>query len=628
LSTIFALDKFRAFWGDVERAEGLVGLFFFFAIFFLIALLFGKKDYLMFFKLTLVTGGIFFVHELIQFFQGVDRPSSFMGNPIYLAAYYLFVIFSSAVLAQSSRVWRWSLAAIIPLSVVGIFLTQTRGVILGLGAALIVLLVYFIVRGKETALFGKISLRRAAVIALATMAVLGAIFYSTQGAGFWKKIPGFDRLVGLTSQDPTFQTRLISLGVSLKAINPVANGIERLLVGWGPENFSIAYNKYYNPKYFRYENSWFDRAHNKLMDVFVMNGVLGFLAYCAIWISAFWLMFKKKGLSWESGALIFFGVSYFVQNLFVFDSIATYPTFFLFLAFAIYYFSGESPQNQPAQRPIAPGIILAGASLFAIVILAFSAAGYFQMRSYMNGVNTGNISAVKEAFENSITPYSYVQQDIRTHFATYLGSYYSQWTKIAPLAEESIRAMDEMIRREPYNPRFSIYVAKLYAVRAQILGQSQFYQISEDYYKKALELSPNRQDTRDFLAYDYALEGNLDKAIALLKETVALDPEVGDPHFFLGFVLVQKGLAYYKEALGELEKALTSKGTYQLKGNFDSIKGQYYKMLSYFFGNRQTGESITILNRLAQIDPSRKSDYETISGYIQRGEWSKLNLSF
>src|SRR3989339_258600 len=74
VSAIFAVDKYGAFWGNLERAEGLVGLAFFFSFFVFSLLIFEKKDWLWFFKLSLFTSLILLGKEFTEFFSGIVRP--------------------------------------------------------------------------------------------------------------------------------------------------------------------------------------------------------------------------------------------------------------------------------------------------------------------------------------------------------------------------------------------------------------------------------------------------------------------------------------------------------------------------------------------------------------------------
>src|SRR3989339_837436 len=85
ISTVFAVDKYGAFWGNIERAEGLAGTMFFFFFFVLSLLVFEKKDWLLFFKLSLFTTVILVLGAFVEFFKGETRPGSLTGNPTFLA---------------------------------------------------------------------------------------------------------------------------------------------------------------------------------------------------------------------------------------------------------------------------------------------------------------------------------------------------------------------------------------------------------------------------------------------------------------------------------------------------------------------------------------------------------------
>jgi hypothetical protein len=167
--------------------------------------------------------------------------------------------------------------------------------------------------------------------------VSGGAFVATRQSSLWQKIPGLNRLAVISLKDNTTVSRILTAKVALRSVDPREKNIDKLLLGWGPENFLIAWNKYYDPDIFQYDSASLDRAHNKVLDVLVMNGIFGMISYLAIWFFAFKRLLAKGGQIKYQSALLFFGVSYFVQNLFVFDSIVTYTPFFAFLSFLIFY---------------------------------------------------------------------------------------------------------------------------------------------------------------------------------------------------------------------------------------------------------------------------------------------------
>ncbi len=123
---------------------------------------------------------------------------------------------------------------------------------------------------------------------------------------------------------------------------------DRPILGWGPESFSFLFDKYYKASYIPVlsERLYFDRSHNKVLDLMASSGILGILSFLSIFFVLFYILFKykkfhkitnlrdEKNLSpISSFILIAFFICYFVQNLFCFDTIGTYLTFFLVFGF-------------------------------------------------------------------------------------------------------------------------------------------------------------------------------------------------------------------------------------------------------------------------------------------------------
>lgn len=343
MSAFFAVNKYWAFYGSIERGEGVVGMLFFFGFFLFSNLLFTMREWTLFFKIGLLVAVILFIDEVVAASKGVVRPSSFTGHPIYLGIYFLYVIFSSWVIYFSkettslfgSLFWKIFAVAIVPFCLAGIAIAEARGAMVGLAASLVVTLIYLAFRGQEVK-WKAFSLRRISCVLLLFFFFSGGIFFMTRQNNIWQKIPGVGRLALISSKDATTVSRILTARIAIRAVDPRENNTDKLLLGWGPENFLIAWNKYYDPNIYQYDPASLDRAHNKLLDVLVMNGIFGLIAYLAIWFFAFKRILAKEGSIEYQSALLFFGVAYFVQNLFVFDSVVTYTPFFAFLSFLIF----------------------------------------------------------------------------------------------------------------------------------------------------------------------------------------------------------------------------------------------------------------------------------------------------
>ena len=66
-----------------------------------------------------------------------------------------------------------------------------------------------------------------------------------------------------------------------------------------------------------------------------MQGIFGLIFYLLVWFFLFKAAWKGDEIVYRA-PLLFFGVSYFVQNLFAFDATVTYIPLFAILAFLIF----------------------------------------------------------------------------------------------------------------------------------------------------------------------------------------------------------------------------------------------------------------------------------------------------
>ncbi len=344
MSALFAVNKYWAFYGSIERGEGVIGMSFFFGFFLFSVLLFAMDQWRLFFKLGMLVGVILFIDAAYAYSKGDQRPASFAGHPIYLGVFFIYAIFSSWIVYFSEEkgniFWKVFSVAIIPFCIVGMSIATARGAMIGVAAGVFVTLIYLAIRCQEITWKG-FRVRTIATTLLFLLFFSVGGFVATRQSSIWQKIPGFNRLAVISSKDATTVSRLLTAKVALRSVDPREGNTDKLLLGWGPENFLIAWNKYYDPNIYQYDTASLDRAHNKLLDVLVMNGIFGLISYLAIWFFAFKKILEKTGQIEVQSALLFFGVAYFVQNLFVFDAVVTYTPFFAFLSFLIFYHSKE-----------------------------------------------------------------------------------------------------------------------------------------------------------------------------------------------------------------------------------------------------------------------------------------------
>ena len=643
VGSYFAVNPFRAFFGDVERGEGVLGWLYVYGFFMYSLLVFAKKDWLLFFKLNLLTAGALFTKELAEYAGPGTRPGSFTGNPEFLAGYLLFTIFASFVAyshsdKQKEPLWRIFSAIMIPVSLVGILLTETRGAMLGLVVGLVLLIVYGFFHGKDIRVRNAMSLRTVSMWLLIAMIAIGGVFLATKSNPLWQKVPGFNRAAQFSLSGQTVQTRLISAGVSIKAVEPSANGWERTLLGWGQENFSVAYNAHYNPQYYHLEHTWFDRAHNKIMDVAVMNGVLGLIAYLALWLSIAWFVFRKKGFSVDMMFILFFAGTFFVNLLFLFDQISTIIPLFGFFAFVVFISALEEESAaaiQPTKKKggadaialrdyVTYGVAIGASVFFLWGVIFWTLVPLSQMTSYLGAFTDKNVALIAQRPDDIFEPYTFAQQDIRMHFMGTMVANYGANPQINAIFDAALAQMEDLSRREPSNARALLLIGGAYDKKGKVNKDPASLKKAEDYYRRALALAPGRQD----LIYPYALnlanQGRTQEGIDLLRASAREDNLSPETHYYLGLLLGVAGNQNYKVSLSELEIAMQSPTFANAKDA--NLKNAYQSFVRIAYQNRDKESFLTAITRLKSIDPEQAQTFQRVIDLVQKGQWPPINF--
>ncbi len=352
ISGFFGYNPSFSFWSNFERGEGGLQMLFLLIYFLLLTVIF-KDDESWQKMLTAASwAAALVVGYGVGAILGIDRFvgegfcarfAGSLGNSAYLGTYMLFAIFYALYIAiqnlqtyklKNLKTLTWFGLAFV--FVIFLLLSQTRGAFLGLGIAIIFGLFYLFFNLSVSKKIRLISLSLAAILIISgSLAIkfrnsinLSMPFCGEQGT----------RLLDVSLSTQNFQTRLWLWQQSIIIFK------EKPVFGWGMENFNVAFEKHYDPRF----EVWYDRAHNIFFDYLVMTGILGLLSFVGIFIVYYWQFFKaqKSILSPYQSALLFsLPVAYLVQGLVLFDVLPIYINLFLFLAFANYIFSKQELVN-------------------------------------------------------------------------------------------------------------------------------------------------------------------------------------------------------------------------------------------------------------------------------------------
>lgn len=684
VSVLLAVNRGPALWGTLERGEGLITLISYVALFFIAQSVFNQKDWLNFFKTTMIVGFWTALYGILQYFglknipfaplaEPGARPESYIGNAAFFSAYLIlviasaFIVFRAASLEESVKkeesrdkdsFWKFLSLLTVIASIFSIFLASTRGAILGLFAGFIgLLLFYSFISQKSKLLFNPRISKKTARATIFVLVLLVALFWLTRTNVFWQSIPGINRIVTISPlnfKDSSVQTRLITWRVSLNAF------LEKPIFGWGLENYLTAYSKHYDPKYTIYGEVWFDRAHNKILEVMVTQGILGLFAFLSFWSAIFYTIRKKPLIT-----AIF--IAYFVQNLFLFDEVNSSLLLFALLSF-LSVNKANTRQEDDSRDPVLmlPNKI-SSINVILAVVVAIASLYFFktylyqpflQSRSAFAATNTSlnKKDEILKKIQKAFYPDNFAQISIR---ANVFDNFYKE--KIAvfedsdfdEIAQILSKGLSETIEHYPsYDPRFYIRANQMLDTLAK--RSPELYKFAESAARKGLELAPKRQEIYFGLAFSLAGQEKFEEAIKVIKDAIGLQPNFSRSYYHLGLMYAvagkknealkafeeverlnpnldlnksdREGMALTYKVFGRIDKLayLVSKYAENTGNGAINLDPEYFLLtLKYYIGKKDAPNAFKIAKALS-IVPELKDDMETLTNLIKNQEWNIL----
>jgi len=336
LSCFTGVDFNLSFWGDVERMLGVFHLLHFLAFYFIIiTVMRTRQDWRNLFLASVIVAvlvSLYGIGQRLEIFKspwGKDRIISTIGNSAYVGAYTIFNICFVLILFFREKDWGKRilyLAALLFIFIALIF-SGTRGAYLGFGIGSLVLLFLYVILSRS------IKVKKYCLISLIALIVLILLLFSFKNISLVENSPFLSRVTHISLSDATMNTRFISWKTAWLDFE------NHPILGTGNGNFSITFDKYFDPIFYNYTRSetYFDRAHNNLIDIISTTGLLGIITYLSIFVAAFFYLingFKKRNISLTEFTLLFcLIIAYFIQNLVVFDALVTYISLMVVLGY-------------------------------------------------------------------------------------------------------------------------------------------------------------------------------------------------------------------------------------------------------------------------------------------------------
>ena len=627
LSAIFGENTYHSFWSNFERMAGVIAYWHYFAYLFIAVCVFrNKEDWHSFFNFSIIASVLEAFYAVGQLLQGGagSRVFGTIGNPSFLAGYMLInALFALWLFLEKKDFgWRVFYGFTIVLNLFILYETQTRGAMLALGIGLIVLALFALFAPASALtqwpLKKPARLKTYAAVLLIFIFLAAAFIWGFRHAPWLEKFPTLARLAHMSFEEATSKTRLLAWQMSLEGFR------EYPIFGWGTENYSILFNKYYDPDLYPVE-SWFDRSHNAYLDVLVNTGLVGLAAYGAIFVLAFgvlWRNWREQKTNYFTLAIFsVILIAYGVQNIFLFDTQVALLMIFSIWAFLVFLSRPSLVAPQKLTSSIRPNYffvaLIAALTLFVVYAVNLkpglaSVKGIKALRFIQQNDFKSTVGQFKEAYQIGtfgLPEVAMRANDLALQILNNTQVKSEIKKEIVSLAAEGMKKSLEL---EPLNARFMMILGTTYLAAAQI---DPVYLSKADFIlNRALELSPTRQELYFALGQLKMFQGKNAEVLPAFKKAVELNDKVAVSHWNYGLMAIVLGQVDLGEK--EINQAIDL-GRGQEAGDMEKLINAYAK-------NNKWAKVIYWYQKWIELTPDNARPYAGLAAaYAQTGDKQK-----
>jgi len=702
LATIFSQDPYYSFWESPYRAGGFLNfsLYIIFAI--LAFLIIRKKDWQKIWDFVLVIGILVSMMAIFQYFEVfkehlipyTGRPPASFGNSTFLAIYLMLLLFLALSFGLNPHTKREQTASggkfdevssrygvgvkekrrlkklfyfsIIPLFIFVILITQTRAVYLGLLIGFLYFFFFYPVKSSEAGISPKVKLfnwvnpiktrsKKLLLLKIVTIIALFLVVGSIYFVNTQDQLPEFvenNRTLKTIAPRLSFglvleEARFSTWKVSIEAIK------ERPILGWGLENFSIAFDKHYDPHLPGLSNIWWDRAHNFILDIAVTAGIPALIIYLSLFAALFWQLQKLKN-QYKSAqisinpCLIVHGIqatffAYLTANFFSFDSFSTYLISFLLIGYSLSLINPKETRSPLANgervsaNPLWKSGLVFGLFCILIIFIWLAALKPLKINKELNWAiyysENKQCEKAVQRMDNVFSSHSNIDSYVRLQYLDIIKNCLEENMDrkyvLAPKAVDILRELKEI---RPDYTRIWISLGNYLNI---LITNSKAFKIenveelkkeADACFQKAYELSPKREEVfKGWIQADF-LSGKYQEGKEKAEKCINLNPNLIDCYW-------KKALAHIY--LAEFEQADKTITIAVKKGHNPNSKKSLIQLQRAYIKALETIEDkelyIECYKRLADIYKelisidSKNFQYHASLAYVYRelGEYDK-----
>jgi O-antigen ligase/tetratricopeptide (TPR) repeat protein len=475
----------------------------------------------------------------------ISSSESTLGNSGLLAAYLLMNIAIAAYLATASVRFRLLYLVTAGVNLLAVMYAANRSTILGLLlGSLFGGVLYSTLNGSS---------RKKWIVPSATTALVVVVVAITVGirefpaSGASRFAPTVLQRLASTNPAGSDESRTMQWRAALDGFR------DRPLLGYGLENHNLVWGAHFDPGIYKIDTDIYDRTHNQYLEMLATTGLVGAIAFLAIWIAIGVTLARayKAGRLSASGVAVLAGLQVAYATYLVFWFVDLNSTMLWILIAALIASRGTvgpvvlETTGHDAHEP-SPKPLLALASV-VILFLALYEEGYTPLRANraLAGIESSSDPLDLGLSHLDLLSRSSVRQTAHTPMvmAQYIGSLRPNRQALhADPARRRLfdRAFADVfatfareIHRDSLNDRLYHHEGGVLLAAARFYGAPSYEQQAVDAFHKAIDLSPRRIEARLSLANVYIADRDYERAVVVLSDAVKADPELGELRYRL-----------------------------------------------------------------------------------------------
>lgn len=607
LTMILGVDISKSFFSTQERMTGVLTMFHFYGWFLVLTSCFKKwKDWRKFIWISLGVSflvGLYGIGQTLGFeflMKGMGkRMSSTLGNPIYLSVFSMLHVFLAGFLffIERKKILKVILFILLLFNLAIMPLGASRAVVgsFVLCVPLFLLFLVFVLPSKK--------LKIGVLILLILIVGSGIFLFQNRRADWLETDIYFVNRLLRSRFERSLWKRTEAWKIAFKGFK------EKPITGWGWENYNIVFNKHFNPRYSEIGNRWYDKSHNQVMDILALTGILGsfsyFLLFFFILFLLFWKVRKENALNKKIGLGILgvMFISYFLQNLFVFDTPA--PLIAFYFSLSLIYFVTESKKREKREEKYFQEGDLNNVLILLILIgLCFSVYNFnvkpaLKSHFAFRGAVVSEINLKKGLgfYKKSLAAPSFTNPEVRLQLgksvleARNRGNTDPEILKLG--FQFAVSEMKKSIEEHPLDVRHYLNIGKVCNNASNF--DMRFLETAEKFLEQGKPFSPSRSEIYRQLGWAKLLQEKNKEAIEAFKKAVELNKNISESHWFLGLALLNN--ENYKEGIKEVETAQKMGHSLGKDPNIILFIAQAYSRLS------NLKKAISLCDEVLKIEP-------------------------